>query len=176
MRLFVAIPLSQDMRDSLIFCQNELYDLGIRGNYSPVENLHITLAFIGEYPDPDAVLDALSGVSFTPMPISLNGIGAFGDLWWAGISGSPALEAVSRRIRHALAESSIPFDRKKFSPHITILRKASADRIPAVALKQASMMVDRIVLYRSDRGKNGMIYTELGQIQAKAAVWAEDRR
>ena len=165
MRLFVAIPLSQNMRDSLISCQNELYDLGISGNYSPEENLHITLAFIGEYPNPDAVLDALSGISFTPLPISLNGIGAFGDLWWVGISGSPALKAVSRRIRHALSEHSIPFDKKEFSPHITILRRASASIIPAVELKPASTMVDRIVLYRSDRGKNRMIYTELGQIQ-----------
>ena len=164
MRLFIAIPLSQSFRDSLITVQNEWFNRGIRGNYSSEENLHITLTFIGEFPDPDLVLDALSSVSFSPVPIELSGIGSFGDLWWAGISGSPSLEAVSRRIRRALSESDIPFDRKRFNHHITLLRKASAARIPAVEIPQASMEVESIVLFRSDRGKSGMIYTELGRV------------
>ena len=167
MRLFIAIPLSQDMRSSLIACQKELFGRGVRGNFSPEENLHLTLAFIGEYPEPEAVMDAISTVSFYPVPISLDGIGAFGNLWWAGISGAPALEAVSRRIRRALSENDIPFDRKKFSPHITILRKASMEKIPSVKLEPVSMMAGRIVLYRSDRGKNGMVYTEIGSINAE---------
>ena len=175
MRLFIAVPLSQSMCDSLTGIQNDWYHLGIRGNYSPEENLHITLAFLGEYPDPDAVLDALATVSFTPMPIALEGIGAFGDLWWAGISGSPALEAVCKRIRRALAENDIPFDRKRFSPHITLLRKASAGRIPGVEMQPASMTVDRIVLYRSDRGRNGMIYTELGDVGRRNDAEEESR-
>ena len=167
MRLFIAVPLSQTMRDSLTSCQNDLYDLGVRGNFSPEENLHITLAFIGDYPDPDSVLDALDTVTFTPMTISIDGIGAFGNLWWVGITGSPALEALSRRIRRALSEKEIPFDRKRFSPHITILRKASVERIPPVQIIPASMLIDRVVLYRSDRGRNGMIYTEVGCIEAE---------
>ena len=164
MRLFVAIPLDQAVRNSLINLQNDLFTLGVRGNYTSEENLHITLAFIGEYPEPDAVMDALSSVSFSPIPIALDGIGSFGDLWWAGISGSPALEAVSRRVRRALAENGIPFDRKRFSPHITLLRKANMPKIPPAELHPAEMTADRIVLFRSDRGKNGMIYTELGSI------------
>ena len=59
MRLFIAINLSQEMRESLIDLQNDWYDSGVRGNYSPEENLHLTLAFIGEYPDVGQVMDAL---------------------------------------------------------------------------------------------------------------------
>ena len=167
MRLFIAVPLTESFRDSLAAVQNEWFNRGIRGNYSPEENLHITLAFIGEFADYAAVLEALASVSFSPIPIELSGIGAFGDLWWAGISGSPALEAVSRRIRRALSEKRIPFDRKRFSPHLTLIRKAGASRIPAVDVPRASMDVESIVLFRSDRGKSGMIYTELGRIDAE---------
>ena len=166
MRLFVALPLSPVMCESLKHLQNDWYNLGIRGNYSQEENLHITLAFIGEYSDPDAVLEALSYVSFTPMPISLDGVGAFGDLWWAGITGSPALEAVCKRVRRSLAAANIPFDKKRFNPHITLLRKASAAKIPNNEIQPASMTVNRLVLYRSDRGRSTMIYTELGSIYA----------
>ncbi|MBR1590639.1 MAG: hypothetical protein IJ657_06160 [Acidaminococcaceae bacterium] len=70
-----------------------------------------------------------------------------------------------RRIRRALAESEIPFDRKRFSPHITLIRKADGP-MPDVQLKKTAMMVDRILLMCSDRGKRGMIYTAVGELAA----------
>ena len=166
MRLFVAINLSDEMKDALISAQNEMYDLGIRGNYTKEENLHLTLAFIGEYPDSEPVMDALSAVSIRPFDIALNGIGSFGTLWWAGMKDSPALTAVVRRVRRVLAEHDIPFDRKRFSPHITLIRKPSGE-MPGIDIEPASMTVTKISLMRSDRGRNGMIYTELGTIDAE---------
>ena len=130
MRLFIAVVLSDEMKDVLISIQNRMYDKGIRGNYTTEENMHLTLAFIGDYPDPEPVLEVLSAVDFTPFALSLEGIGCFGDLWWAGVKDSAPLEAVTRRIRRALAENDIPFDRKKFSPHITLLRKARGETDP----------------------------------------------
>ena len=107
MRLFIAVRLSNAMKDSLIHTQNTLHDRGVRGNYTSEENLHLTLAFIGEYPDAETVLDALAAVSFRPFALSLEGMGRFGDLWWAGMKNSAALTAVVRRIRRALAENNI---------------------------------------------------------------------
>ena len=34
MRLFIAVKLSDAMKDSLITVQNTLYDRGMRGNYT----------------------------------------------------------------------------------------------------------------------------------------------
>ena len=72
-----------------------------------------------------------------------------------------------KRLRRALAESGIPFDRKKFSPHITLIREASFNRnrgFPGVTVPDISMKADRVSLMRSDRAKSGMIYTEIGQV------------
>ena len=165
MRLFLAINLSRPMKDALVAAQNTMYDHGVRGNYTPEENLHLTLAFVGDYPEPKTVMDALSSVSFFPIQITLDGIGAFGDLWWAGLREAPALTAVVRRVRRALADSDIPFDRKRFSPHITLLRRARGE-MPGITIEPCSMEADTISLMRSERGKNGMIYTELGAITA----------
>ena len=93
-------------------------------------------------------------------------MGRFGDLWWAGIRNSAQLTAVVRRIRRTLAENVIPFDRKRFSPHVTLIRKASGE-MPGIAPILASMTVNTIFLMRSDRGRNGMIYTELGRMEAE---------
>ena len=166
MRLFIAIGLSDEMKDALVDAQNTMFDSGVRGNYTSDENMHLTLAFIGEYPNAEPVLDALSNLSFTPFELTLDGMGCFGDLWWAGIGESASLNSVVRRVRIALAENAIPFDRKRFSPHITLIRKASG-KMPGIPLRTVTMSVDAISLMRSDRGRNGMIYTELGRIKAQ---------
>lgn len=166
MRLFIAIQLNHPMRTALTDAQQLMQRQGVRGNYSRPENLHLTAAFIGEYGDPDYVLDVLDQIQFEPFRIRLDGIGSFRGLWWAGISECPELKNLVKRIRRALAEAGIPFDRKKFSPHITLVRKpVSPDgSIPKAVLEhppKGEMTVEHISLMRSDRGKNGMIYTEL---------------
>ena len=166
MRLFVAIRLSEELKTALCQTQREMEARGIRGKFSPEENLHLTLAFIGDYPEAEPVLDALRTVRFRPFALSLDGIGCFGDLWWAGIRDSAALTAVARRVRRALAENGIPFDRKRFSPHITLIRKASK-AAAGVSVPPAEMTVGALSLMRSDRGRNGMLYTELGTVEAE---------
>lgn len=165
MRLFLAIRLSPEMKAALTKTQRAMFQRGVRGNFTPEENLHLTLAFIGEYPSAEAVMDALSGVTFRPFELALRGVGRFGDLWWAGLGENAALTAVVRRVRRALAANEIPFDRKRFSPHITLIRKASRDAA-GIPIASETMTVRTISLMSSKRGRNGMIYTEVGAIEA----------
>ena len=162
MRLFIAIPLSEAMRRALADAQAEMRRQNVRGNYTPPENLHLTLAFIGEYPDPEAAVEALPVPE--PFDLTLCGIGAFGDLWWAGLERSDPLNDYVRTLRHALSDANIPFDRKRFSPHITLLRRAQGR--PVLQIPQATMTARRVCPMRSDRGKNGMIYTEIGGVES----------
>lgn len=166
MRLFIAINVNDEFRYALQDTQDLLYASGMKGNYTTAENLHLTLAFIGEYPDSKDVMDALENVHFSPFTIRLGGFGNFGDLWWAGLEDCPELKDLVRRIRRFLLQADIPYDRKKFSPHFTLVRRARIKRLPPITLPDASMEVDRVCLMRSDRGKNGMIYTEVGEIRA----------
>lgn len=162
MRLFIAINLRDNLKNALTEMQDELRSRHVSGNYSPTENLHITLAFIGEYPDPDAVMDALETIDFKPFDITLDGFGNFGDLFWAGLASSEALSSLAKKIRHALADAGIPFDRKKFTPHITLVRKAKYNKFPKLKTKQTSMKVTGVSLMRSDFGKSGVRYAEVG--------------
>lgn len=180
MRLFIAIQLNEEMKDALTRLQKQLQRQGVRGNFTRRENLHLTLAFIGEYPDPYDVKDVMERIDFEPFDISLDGMGSFGSLWWMGLSSSSEsdadsdeLKTLAKHLRRALADAGIPFDRKKFSPHITLVRKpairngfeagarAAIPEEVLADLPRASMLVDHISLMRSERGKHGMIYTEL---------------
>lgn len=168
MRLFVAIPLKGKMEKTVTGVQDAFRAQGVGGAYVPAENLHITLAFIGEYSDPDSVLEVMEGLSFSAFDVSMDRLGCFDDLWWTGFSDSAALEKLARELRYALAKAGIPYDKTKFKPHVSFLRRAKMreGRQLDVNFKAAGMKVDRISLMRSDRGKNGMIYTELGTVYA----------
>ena len=169
MRLFIAILLDKNVKDALRGVQNEMRRRGVEGNFTRGDNLHLTLTFIGEYPDPDAVLDAMESVCFEPFELRLGGLGSFGELWWAGLEGSGELDALVRRLHHALAEKEIPFDRKAFRPHVTLVRRPSFPRDPhleTLTVPEAEMTVGHISLMLSTRGKNCMIYTELGSVSA----------
>lgn len=155
MRLFIAICLSEEMRSALISMQDQMRAQRVAARFTEPQSLHLTLAFIGEYPEPEDVpLPA-----FEPFPIALDGFGSFGDLWWAGIAPCEALNRYVRTLRHALNAAGIPFDGKRFSPHITLARRATGR--PTLSVPRAGMTVDHASLMRSDRGKRGMIYTEL---------------
>jgi len=165
MRLFIAIRLNREMKDALCAAQSDMYARGVRGSFTPEENLHLTLAFIGEYAEPEIALEALSSLRFDPFCLALDGCGCFGDLWWAGIRECPELAQIVRRVRRALAENGIPFDRKRFSAHITLVRRTIKAQL--VEINPAGMVVNHISLMRSDRGKRGMLYTEIGRINAQ---------
>lgn len=166
MRLFIAILPSDEMKESLIDIQNNMYEHDIRGYYTTEENLHLTLAFIGEYGDPEKIMDILSEIEFEPFEIELDELGCFDDLWWVGIKQSNPLEVLVNRIRRALAKADIPYDKKSFMPHITLIRKA-AGQLQWIQSESAVMEVSTISLMRSDRGKNGMIYTEIEAFDAQ---------
>ena len=168
MRLFIAVQLYDEIKNTVISAQNTLRQNKVSGHYTDVQKLHLTLAFIGEYGNTDNVLEAMEQVNFKAFQLKLGGnIGSFGNLLWAGLEQSDNLEKLARQLRHFLAEYHIPFDKKKFSPHITMLRNAVippyTDIFP-INIDKVSMKVSEVSLMRSEHGKHGMIYTEIGSI------------
>lgn len=73
-----------------------------------------------------------------------------------------------KRVKAALDDNDIPFDQKKFMPHVTLVRKASRTReIPLPGVDEPeTMRVNGISLMKSERGRHGMIYTEIGYVVA----------
>ena len=62
MRLFLAIVPDNNIKDELCMIQKRLQMQGVKGNFTTRENMHLTLAFIGEYSDPDHISDILSQI------------------------------------------------------------------------------------------------------------------
>lgn len=161
MRLFIAIQLSDPMKKALVNMMHELKKQGVEGNYVPAQNLHMTLAFIGEYDDPARIKEVISRMPVPEFRMSLSDMGNFGNILWAGVKGNQKLKAYVKDLRSALDAEGIPFDRDKFVPHITLIRKYTAKRSYKVSMPKAEMMVKRASLMKSEQKNGKPVYKEL---------------
>lgn len=161
MRLFIAIQLSEEMRKALVSCLHDLKKQGVEGNYVPAQNLHLTLAFIGEYRDPEQVKRILASVPLPAFRLALSEKGNFGNILWAGVKGNQKLKTYVRDLRAALKNAGIPFEDDRFTPHITLIRKVSARSPYQVHLPKAEMEVKRASLMKSETKNGKVTYREV---------------
>ena len=160
MRLFLAIQLSPAVREALLTAQADLRRQG-RGSFPPPENLHLTLAFLGETADLSGARAALNAAACRPFTLAVGGPpGHFGDLWWAGVRADPALEDLALSLQADLRARGFCLEGRPFQPHITLVRRWRGEA-PQVTVPHASMLVRRISLLRSDLTDGKRIYTEL---------------
>ena len=164
MRLFVGLRPSEEFRAALSVLQSRLQSAGVAARYLDPSNLHLTLAFIGEWPESvSAILPPVE----QPFTLTLSGVGLFPEakVIWAGIQKSPALDQLAQQVREKLTAADIPFDPKSFVPHITLGRKPvvpEAVDLSEIMIPPADMTVEDVFLYRSERGENGMVYSVIG--------------
>ncbi len=169
MRLFIAITLDENMTDALIEMQDDLMRSGIKGGYTKPENLHMTLVFIGESDEPEKIEEIMRDVPLRSFSVKVAGMRRFKDMVFANVLDSPELHDYVKRLRRALSDNDIDFDRKKFMSHITLVRRASGSKdfpIQADTEIEETMRVKGISLMKSEQGKHGMIYTEIGYVRA----------
>ncbi len=163
MRLFIAVQLSDDMKKALLACMHDLKKQGVEGNYVPAQNLHLTLAFIGEYDDPAKVKKVIGSVPLPQIRLSLSEKGNFGNLLWAGVKGNQKLKTYVKDLRAALKAAGIPYDEDKFIPHITLIRKAASRKPYQVHLPKAEMTVKKVSLMKSETKNGKAVYLEYGR-------------
>ena len=161
MRLFVAVHLSREMKSALLHCQEQMRVLGVSGRFTRPENLHLTLAFIGETDRVSQARRALERVDLPPFPMALEGIGQFSDLWWAGIRKNPALQALANQVQDQLRAVGFSIERRPFKPHITLVRQAVSRRPVRLELPAAAMQVESFSLMQSQRVEGRLLYSEV---------------
>ena len=171
LRLFVALDLTEEVRQRLAGLAG-----GVPGaRWTEPEAMHLTLRFIGEVPedqamDIDAALAELRAPAFA---LTFDGVGMYGSarrarVLWAGVERNEALAHLQAKIESALVRCGLPAEERKFSPHITLarLRDAPADRIGRFLsdrglFRAGPMPVDHVTLYRSHLGNGGAVYEAL---------------
>lgn len=149
MRLFTAIRPSPAAEEVLLAAQAELRLLG-RGSFPRREMLHLTLAFLGETADAaaaEAAVEALRGAG--PISLAVEGVGRFGDTWWAGVRENPALERLALEHQADLRRRGFAVEERPWMPHITLARHYRPRDTAAVTVPPVTWEVGKIELLAS---------------------------
>lgn len=166
-RLFFAVWPDAPARDALAMLAR---DVAARagGRAPAADNLHLTLAFVGEVAaDRLAALcaagaEAAAGVA--AFDLALDTVGAFrgSGIAWAGATGvPPALLGLVGRLDERLAARGFPTDTRAFHAHVTLARRCR--RTPDAQLPAPiAWTVTRLVLNASELASGGPRYREIG--------------
>ncbi|MEM6491707.1 MAG: RNA 2',3'-cyclic phosphodiesterase, partial [Pseudomonadota bacterium] len=104
---------------------------GVPGaRWTPEENVHVTLKFIGEIDEGLAadIDEALAEVQAAPFTMALAGVGAFDRrLIWAGVEPADPINALRRKVETAAARAGAPRSERRYAPHATIARVKQGD-------------------------------------------------
>ncbi len=185
LRAFIALEMPDKIRralDEISFqLRNELSGVPLR--WVPVDHMHLTLKFLGDIsraqvPTIARVLQEQTA-PFSPLELSLDGIGAFPNLQrprvlWVGVNTPPGLSELQKSIESQLSMHGFPLEGRAFAPHLTLARvrgharPADLARIRetlAAAPKPASAgaLADTITLFRSELKPSGSVYNALSQ-------------
>ena len=187
MRLFLAIDLPSQVLFRLDRLITALRPEALI-NWSPLDNLHITTKFIGEWPE--ARMDELHSALVSlaprdPFMIELCNLGWFPNkrsprVLWAGVNGGEALKSLAHDIEDHLAEIGIKREEREFSPHLTLARIKSPAPLGRLRQKVDELQkiqigvfpVAQFALFRSDPGSNSSIYRKLHEYKFEAALAA----
>lgn len=174
MRLFIAIELSNDMRQELAGISKALRERSCGGRFVPTENMHITMHFLGETNDLAGAVKAMEescrGIRRFELKLGRYGFfeknGSGGKTSIVNVEGDlEELSILHETLESALADQGFSRDMKRFRPHITLGRSVEHDELVTSELASipldATVTVTGLTLFESTRVKGNMVYTPL---------------
>ena len=131
MRLFVALDIDAGILQRLARYMDDLRRAVPSVKWVAVESLHVTLKFIGEFPDAEVgeIKHVLSHVSGPSFELSFGQTGFFTPrsprVFWVGIEAGHEVKALAFAVEQALEPLGVAREERAFTPHLTLAREGS---------------------------------------------------
>lgn len=134
MRLFVALDISDAIGQQLDDYIRTLIPRVPGVRFVRSTNYHVTLKFLGEVREVDAVRERLREIRGEVVPLAVRGVGFFPNaraprVFWAGIDAA-SLPALAAKVDDAMGTLGYPRERDAFHPHLTLARNGSGRARP----------------------------------------------
>jgi 2'-5' RNA ligase len=175
-RAFVALELTDEIRDRLKEAQAVLRSCPTRLTLVDPALIHITLKFLGEVAEKDLprLCETLRGVSFRPFPVTVEAVTVNNpkrpNTVWCTISDGGNGNNLFRQIEDALAPLGFGRETRGFTPHATLARVKEPDPSLLTILRtmDATSYGDCIIrgmkLKKSTLTPRGPVYEDLLEV------------
>lgn len=171
-RAFICIQFPEEIVKEITRVQEALSGVKFTGKMTELENLHLTLKFLGEIDGEklNKVREKLRGIEFNEFEAKLWNSGAFSihgnpRIAWVKIGGKGIFE-LQKKIDDTLSELFKPEER--FMSHLTIARiKYVKDKlrfkefVSKIGVKKLKFKVNKFIFMKSELKPMGPVYTEI---------------
>jgi len=163
-RVFLAIPLPQQLKDSISALQRQLQTQIPYARWVPPKNLHLTLHFFGAIEQETLEKIRVSVLSVKgckrPFLVEVKGLGAFPDrdrprILWLDLEPKDQLRQLHQDCSKALRRAGVTTDSRPYAPHLTIgrLRQQKTDLTDLYSSidqrRIGQWPINRLVLFKS---------------------------
>lgn len=177
-RAFFGLPLPEEHREAL-----EGYLLARQAaspafRWTPAENLHITVRFLGhlESAIAERIAGGVEAAAPTGFALQLGELDSFGRgkrarVLWLGLKlGAAEVTDLARLVEDECAREGLEAEKRAYHPHLTLAR---ARRVEGAAPPEPyspelpAWRAETLVLYRSHLGRSGPTYEPLRSIRLR---------
>ena len=188
MRLFVGLDIPDEIRARIGEYMEAQRRYAPEARWVRPESLHVTLKFIGEFPEErlEELKTALGWVGGQPFEVTFRDVGFFTPrsprVFWVGVHSGYELGALAKSVDDTTAKLGVAREEREYSPHLTLARVGSGrpagsprdrNKPKMMGLKAqmegrpqpefGTMRATEFILYRSKTLPSGAEYTKLAR-------------
>lgn len=156
MRLFLGIKPTKQALLAIQKLIKTLQAKGITGNYTDINNIHLTLVFIGEVEEANKLKSIMNGIHCRPFSFQMNKLTKLKDMFILEIEKTKELDELQTRLADEIIKQGYCIEKRNFYPHITLVREVKEDFKMNIAI---SSEVKSFELYLSERIQGKINYS-----------------
>ncbi|MBP1744466.1 MAG: hypothetical protein H6Q58_1444 [Firmicutes bacterium] len=172
MRLFISINIEGELAEMFHKKVEEIKKHSVRGRFPEPGNMHLTVVFIGQTENVEAVKQAMDQLSAKSFELKFKKIGKFSrggrETYFVGLRRNSMLRSINWQLSESLRSAGFEIDKREYTPHLTLGRNVVFEMdfdleefSREIAEMKARMKVEKISLMRSERVEGKQKYTEI---------------
>ena len=180
-RLFIALKIPDEIKNKILDVCYELSESSDLLKWEKPEKIHLTLKFIGEVEE-ELVSSIAKEIAFVEEYNSFNfNVTKFGFFYrnglpvilWSGLQTDESIQKLVEELNRRLSIFSIPVERRKFKPHLTMLRikknpgKEFISKFIEHSFENWNFSSSEITLIKSELFPTGARYTDIKKYNLK---------
>jgi len=176
-RAFFGLPLPEGHRAALAGYLAECAKRAPELRWTPYENLHLTVRFLGhlDLAIAEGIADRLAERDMRSFELRLGEVGSFkrgrmARVVWLGLaSGQEEIAALAEQVEAECLGAGLEPESRRYHAHLTLARARARDGalLPELPLPPEldPWRADELIVYRSRPGRGGSVYEPLRRVR-----------